>query len=223
MEEGRDVAKFQPLAKAGECADSDEELEGNGGQFTRKMAIGQVTIRLPLDPSPLNLIALAYGFIPWLLPASFAAHWFIRRHFMALFGLLASVFVSLLNEFCLKALINDPRPRQSANKRLDGSMKPGMPSGHVLNSATLMTWSLLEVCLNGPGMDSKHEALTMGWLVFILILMVPVPWARWYNLDHTAAQCLCSIVLGIIFGFTAYLVRVHYFAHQWAPWAPWKV
>jgi hypothetical protein len=195
----------------------DPELKKYGGRFDRKVAIGQVTFRFPLEFDPLNLIALLYGFLPWAVPITFGLSAAITRHFVLLYGLIVSVVTSLVNEVGLKPFFNDPRPLESANRHADGSMKPGMPSGHVLNATTIMVWAALEVALSGPGFDD-HPRLTEGWLIFILLLMGPVPWARWYNSDHTIKQCIVAGVLGILVGALAYYLRATYFEHHWKPW-----
>ena len=52
----------------------DPELIENGGDYRYKAAIGQVTIRLPVA-DPLLIVAMFYGFLPWLVPVGFAVWW----------------------------------------------------------------------------------------------------------------------------------------------------
>jgi len=213
MPSPRDAPKYDAVEK-----EPDEELKENGGRFDKKIAVGQVTIRLPLDPNPLNLIALAYGFLPWLIPIGLGCYFIWTWHFIYIYGVLISAVLATINEGILKKIFNEPRPKQSANKYPDGRMKHGMPSGHVLNATSIMVWSLLEVYLRGPGLE-EHQKLTIYWLAAIFGLHFPVPWARWYNMDHSAKQCSVSIVLGLIVGATAFYLRVHYFGGVWKPWA----
>merc|ERR1712136_693604 len=140
----------------------------------------------------LDMSALLYGFLPWIIP------W--------------AIVTTLVNEF-LKRLIDQPRPQRSANRMLDGRPMPGMPSGHVLNSTTLMTWAMLEILFDGPDV-----AAALGGSVLIIFLQCPVPWARWHNGDHTAAQCIVSIFLGMIVGTVAFVIRMRHFPSVWKPW-----
>lgn len=201
-------------------ADVDSDIEPKG-PYTTKKAIGQVTIRLPFSWHPLNVIAILYGFLPWIIPISFGVHWLVTQRFMSLYGTLLLLVVSLLNEAVFKPLLKQPRPALTANKdppmSKKGKIKPGMPSGHVLNATTCMVWALLEVGFRGPGYD-ENTSLTTEWLILILLLMAPVPWARWYNSDHTFQQCWVSFILGIIVGIAAFYVRATYFEGHWKPW-----
>lgn len=195
--------------------DSDPELAPRG-PFTSKKAVLQVTIRTPLEKTPGNIIALAYGFLPFIIPAAFFINWAITRHFITLYGFMVSIITSLVNEVVFKPIVNDPRPVESANKIRDPEtgkmkMKPGMPSGHVLNAVTILVWASLEVAVRGPGI--KHPITCAEWMIAIFVLMAPVPWARWRNKDHSLNQCLVAGALGIVAGITAYFIRVHFFRH----------
>merc|ERR1712113_812994 len=98
-------------------------------------------------------------------------------------------------------------------------MKPGMPSGHVLNAVTILVWSTLEVALRDPGV--KHPTHCAEWMAAIFVLMAPVPWARWRNKDHTLNQCLVAGALGIVAGIVAFVIRIYFFHHAGTkPWDP---
>lgn len=226
---------YEPTSQSKEEADALEEgkLPDDGdylelerfGKFTEKRAMGQVTIRLPLNFHPLTIIALLYGFLPWVIPISFGVFaiytWVIVGHprFFALYGVCISIILAIINEGILKRIFKDPRPRQSANKEEDGkTMKHGMPSGHVLNAQALMVWAVQEVVISGPG---TNAALTWEWVVLILLVMAPVPWARWYNMDHSGKQCCASILLGTVVGTIAFLIRWNYFPNHHKPWIFW--
>lgn len=200
----------------------DADNRSPWGPYVKKKAYGQVTIRFPINPHPLNLIALAYGFLPWLLPILLTVHGIATWHFLPLYGVAMSIVCALINEAVLKPILKQPRPQETAHVYTHGDKigqpKDGMPSGHVLNATTLMVWSLLEVGLKGPGLE-KDQALTITWLIIILVLMAPVPWARWHNWDHTLNQTLVSLCLGTIVGAAAFYLRVTYFSQPWKPWA----
>lgn len=199
---------------------SDEELVENGGKYTFKKAIGQVTVRCP-NTDPLSWIAIIYGFIPWLIPALCGVHFLVWRRLTGIYALGLSVTCAGVNEACLKPLIQNPRPRLSANKHKDGSLKYGMPSGHVLNSFALMIWAILEIIImSGPSLDFQME---IWFVMLITCLGLPVPWARWYNLDHTWQQCFVSCVLGLFAGICAFVLRARLFPGNWElqDWSPW--
>lgn len=212
--------KYDPVnnPKGGEDPEGDKLEQDRFGPFDNKKAVGQVTIRTPVKKDILVILALLYGFLPWLIPIGLGVYFFVTWHFIYIYGVLISLVLALINEVILKKIFNQPRPPQSANKKEDGTMKPGMPSGHVLNSTTIMVWSLMEVGLAGPGLEGPDEQLTMMWLAIIFLLMFPVPWARWYNLDHTLNQCIVSIIIGTIVGVSGFYIRVHYFSGAWKPW-----
>lgn len=203
----------------------DDEMEAHGIVFEEKVAVWQVTIRKPLDYNPLNLIALSYGFLPFVVPALFILEVIYslainhRIHLFSTWGLLIIIFCFILNEFILKPILKQPRPAKTANKYPDGRIKPGMPSGHVYNASALMVWLLCEVVHDGPGFDNDHISVTVRYLLYVILLMGPVPWARVYNYDHTIAQCTVSFVLGLITGIAAHLIR-YALVHGWCePWS----
>jgi len=213
-----EYAQVTTGSKEGDKQDEEGPLdEHRGAKFAEAKAIGQVTIRFPLDFHPLNLLALTYGFLPWLIPIGLALEFFYTWHFIYIYGVMISIVLAIINEGILKKIFNEGRPTRSANKNADGTMKHGMPSGHVLNSTSIMLWSFLEVYLKGPGL-AEHQKLTMTWLGAIVALMFPVPWARWYNYDHSVRQCVASILIGTVVGFSAFYIRVHYCHGAWKPW-----
>merc|ERR1719433_844861 len=96
-------------------------------------------------------------------------------HKLALYGFVLSIGTSIVNEVALKPFFDDPRPKESANKEQDKvtkqwKMKPGMPSGHVLNATTILTWALLEVAFRGSSWH-HHYMRNFKWLTFIALLM----------------------------------------------------
>jgi len=213
-------ALLNPGPEGAPPKDEDPELKINGGKYDSKFAFWQVTIRLPLDMNGLNELAILYGYLPFLIPGGLGIAFLITWHFLYLYGVLISIVLVCINEAVLKKLCDQPRPDRTAHRDKDGKPKHGMPSGHVLNSTSIMVWSLLEVYLRGPTQhNEEHVALTGIWLAAIFLAMFPVPWARWYNGDHSAAQCSVSLVLGLFVGIGAFLIRVHYFDPAWKPWS----
>eukprot|EP00441_Pelagodinium_beii_P038363 CAMPEP_0197628464 /NCGR_PEP_ID=MMETSP1338-20131121/6767_1 /TAXON_ID=43686 ORGANISM="Pelagodinium beii, Strain RCC1491" /NCGR_SAMPLE_ID=MMETSP1338 /ASSEMBLY_ACC=CAM_ASM_000754 /LENGTH=310 /DNA_ID=CAMNT_0043199445 /DNA_START=45 /DNA_END=977 /DNA_ORIENTATION=+ len=197
--------------------EKDPELVVNGGKFTSKTAYAQVTWRFPLEKDPLNILALIYGYLPFAVPITFFFYFVFTRSFMAFYSLVLSLVVTILNEVVLKPILKQPRPDRSANRKYNEKtkkweMKPGMPSGHVMNASTTLVWCLLEVTLRGPGFGADDSPL-MTWELILLILltMAPVPWARIYNGDHSLNQCIVGGSLGVVFGIAAYFIRVSFF------------
>eukprot|EP00931_Biecheleriopsis_adriatica_P073844 TRINITY_DN48052_c0_g1_i1.p1 TRINITY_DN48052_c0_g1~~TRINITY_DN48052_c0_g1_i1.p1 ORF type:complete len:304 (+),score=56.55 TRINITY_DN48052_c0_g1_i1:68-979(+) len=202
--------------------EKDPELKVNGGEYESKKAILQVTWRFPVNPHPLNILALIYGYLPFIIPLIFFIDVAVERHFLPFYGLCVSGVVTVINELILKPIVKDPRPNGSANRKYNETtkkweMKEGMPSGHVLNATTTMVWCLLEVAMRGPGFD-EHLFISTNVLIIILVVMAPVPWARIYNQDHSLAQCCVAGILGICAGVAAYYIRAAYFPLSDAPY-----
>lgn len=176
----------------------------------QKMNIGSVTVRWPLKLEVLPLLALFFSFLPWLAPA-FMVLFVGYTHTLACMVVLGLMVVSTgVAEFCLKPLLNEPRPATSAVRYDDGRLKPGMPSAHVLNSQSVTSWLILEAIYSLP---SAWSALT---LPAAILVMLAVPWARWYNGDHTLKQCLASVFLGTALGALTFALHMCYYPEVWA-------
>ncbi|KAF4681690.1 hypothetical protein FOZ63_025810 [Perkinsus olseni] len=126
------------------------------------------------------------------------------------------LITSFLNEGLFKRLFNQPRPPQSA---CEG---PGMPSGHCITSGVLCTWFLLESATlfltnGGIGTTGNLQQLLIRILI-TLLLFGPVPWARWYNLDHTFQQVLVGSLCGLFLGCLAFAFRVEYLPNMQFVW-----
>merc|ERR1711924_155150 len=92
-------------------------------------------------------------------------------------------------------------------------LMPGMPSGHVLNATALMAWAVLEV----SAADADPN-VAVEWCALILSLTVPVPWARWYNFDHSFKQVWVSFVAGLIVGTIGFYIRKCLFPQHSEGW-----
>eukprot|EP01065_Artemidia_motanka_P009540 TRINITY_DN14893_c0_g1_i2.p1 TRINITY_DN14893_c0_g1~~TRINITY_DN14893_c0_g1_i2.p1 ORF type:complete len:255 (+),score=1.81 TRINITY_DN14893_c0_g1_i2:51-767(+) len=172
-------------------AHCDVDLQSMGGPFQRQFEVGQVTLRFPMKL--VSAVAVAYGFMPFLLVAYFAVELFFRRRVLFLCALLLCVCVSGINELCVKPLFLEPRPRQAS------CLKPGFPSGHTITAYALLTWFWYELACCGVG---SQQFLQLE-LVVAAVLTLPTPWARWYNLDHTAKQVVVSMGIGVVLGVAA--------------------
>eukprot|EP00929_Paragymnodinium_shiwhaense_P116319 TRINITY_DN85771_c0_g1_i1.p2 TRINITY_DN85771_c0_g1~~TRINITY_DN85771_c0_g1_i1.p2 ORF type:complete len:279 (-),score=56.80 TRINITY_DN85771_c0_g1_i1:80-916(-) len=209
---------------AGQCEYQDydtwtpeEKQKFKEGTLKCKWAIGQVSIRLPLD-GPLSFVAILYGYLPFLIPIA----WFVwsltsyfmngKARFFPTYGLAIAASFALVNETITKKLFKKFAPESITSRPAEAVCKhPGMPSGHVMNAYTLMIWCLLEALFDST-------ALHPEWLVLILLIMGPVPWARVYNKDHTVLQVTVSAVCSLVMGSIAFYVRRTYFPHHFQPW-----
>mmetsp|Transcript_44967 Transcript_44967/g.103989 ORF Transcript_44967/g.103989 Transcript_44967/m.103989 type:complete len:225 (-) Transcript_44967:35-709(-) len=178
----------------------DPELAQHGGVVDQKFALGQVTIRLPIDWRPLPLLALVLSFVPWCVPAILVIDIACTRDASAIALLVLFVATVCVNEFLMKPLLDQPRPSTSACRGPNGEMLPGMPSGHVVASQTLATWYAMRAGFELPPSDA-------AWAIIGLVLfMCAVPWARWYNGDHSFWQVLAAAVYSTPLAAAVYLV-----------------
>jgi len=184
-----------------DARDEEEAQDLLGSPYTLKFAIGQVSIRLPLDWRPLPMLALVLSFVPWMFPfflitvVAFTKYWFWC---MCAFGIILTSLV--ISEVTLKPLIAQPRPSTSACRHPDGSMGNGMPSGHVLMWQSVSMWFLIESVTTFSG-DVEVFAVVPN-----VVLMLAIPWSRVYHGDHTWVQVFVSFVAGTAIGVAAFFV-----------------
>jgi len=196
-----------------------EQTRFKEGTLRAKWAVGQVSIRLPIDGF-LTGLALIYGYLPFIIPIWWII-WVIvtaieygKPRFFPTFGLCIAASFALVNETITKKICRKLCSERISSRPPEAVCKhPGMPSGHVMNAYTLMVWTLLEV-----GLD---QTVHKEWLLIILIIMGPVPWARVYNKDHTVAQVLASAIASVFMGSLAYYIRKTWFPHFGKEWQPW--
>eukprot|EP00933_Yihiella_yeosuensis_P014206 TRINITY_DN12819_c0_g1_i2.p1 TRINITY_DN12819_c0_g1~~TRINITY_DN12819_c0_g1_i2.p1 ORF type:complete len:233 (+),score=27.91 TRINITY_DN12819_c0_g1_i2:225-923(+) len=194
------------------CATDDCEAGSASGASDRKsyedaFAVGQVTIRLPLDFRFLPLMALLISFIPWGIPLLFATDAVITRRFLSEYAIAMMIASSIISEVLLKPILKEPRPSTTAVRDASGKVLPGMPSGHVLMSQSLLTLYTLQAA----------QDFSQKWVeVLTLCLMMPaMPWARWYNGDHSAKQVNVTFVLATAMGALAFLILVCAIPASW--------
>jgi len=192
-----------------DARDEEEAQDLLGSPYTLKFAIGQVSIRLPLDWRPLPMLALVLSFVPWMLPLffitviAFTKYWFWGTY---AFGIILTSLV--ISEVTLKPLIGQPRPSTSACRHHDGSMGNGMPSGHVLMWQSVSIWFLIESVTTFSGVVEVFA------VVLNVVLMLAIPWSRVYHGDHTWVQVFVSFVLGTAIGVAAFFVGMTFPDHQ---------
>jgi len=195
---------------------SEEKQLFAEGRLKAKWGVGQVSVRLPLN-SCLSFISICYGYLPFIVPGywiiwalvTFVQHGSPR--FFPYAGSCIAVSFAIVNELVTKNICKLLFPKRLTDRPPEAVCKhPGLPSGHVMNAYTLMTWLFLEATF--------HKVIYPEWLVGILLIFLPVPWARVYNRDHTVVQVAVSIVTALIMGTIAYLVRRRYFPGHQEPW-----
>lgn len=196
--ERKPLLSLKALGHSFSSTSLDPELVQNGGEFDTKFAIGQVTVRLPFDWRPLPVLALFVSFVAFPLPLLLAADAIYHHRWSSAFLVLLISICSMVNEFVLKPVFKQPRPSCTANRDTNGEVLPGMLSGHVLICQILATWYALEVILS---FSNLHAVWILAPLV---LLMALVPWARWYNGDHTCEQVLVTAVVATGLGAAAF-------------------
>lgn len=194
----------------------EEQKEWRDGKLRCKWGVGQVSIRLPVRDVP-TFIALLYGYLPFVIPiwwAIWAIVSYINRgqpRFFPAFGICIAAGFALVNELIIKQICKRTLPASITSRPPEAVCKhPGMPSGHVMNAFTLMVWCLLEVAFD--------KLVYPEYVLLILLVLGPVPWARVYNKDHTVPQVLVSACVASVMGCIAFYIRKTHWPHQTQPW-----
>jgi len=215
---------WQLFAKgAGQCeyqgfdAWTEEEQQlWREGKLRCKWGIGQVSIRLPVRDC-LSFTALLYGYLPFIIPIWWALWALItyiqygKPRFFPFFGICIAVGFALVNELITKQICKRTLSPSITSRPPEAVCKhPGMPSGHVMNAYTLMVWAFLEAAFD--------KIVYPEWLLLIILIMGPVPWARVYNKDHTVAQVVASACCATFMGTVAYFIRKTHFPDHTQPW-----
>eukprot|EP00928_Gymnodinium_smaydae_P049114 TRINITY_DN32926_c0_g1_i1.p1 TRINITY_DN32926_c0_g1~~TRINITY_DN32926_c0_g1_i1.p1 ORF type:complete len:330 (-),score=53.96 TRINITY_DN32926_c0_g1_i1:250-1182(-) len=194
----------------------EERQAWKDGRLTGKWGILQVSIRTPVRGFA-SYAAIVYGYLPYVIPLWWAL-WALRTYlergqprFFPTFGLCIAASFAAGNELITKRICKRVFSRQISSRPPEAVCKhAGMPSGHVMNAYTLMVWCLWEAAL--------EDIIHLDWLLLIVLVMGPVPWARVYNKDHTFCQVCVSAVAAVVLGSIAYYIRSAYFPNHDNPW-----
>lgn len=173
------------------------------------ISILQVTVRRPFTKK--SIAAITWSLFPYVVPL-FTILSFIRLALISvgngqpitrgysgflLFYILFAIFCVLLNEHVLKKIYQEPRPTGSASKSY------GMPSGHCTSCYAWMVWCLVEIVL----LPATHLGITIFLVIFNVLVLGPVPYARVYLKDHTSRQVLVGMFVGSLLGLLGGAVR----------------
>lgn len=170
--------------------------------------IGTVTVRRDELPAALPLLALGLSFVAWLVPITLAWDVMVNRRYFSVYVLGAMAVGILFGEFFVKPLVDQARPETTAVRYPDGSVKAGFPSSHVV-------WvQVLLICLFVEEVMDQNPAFLIfpGCQIVTAALMLVMPWARWYNGDHTPQQVLASVWLGTVVGMCGWAVQKWYWS-----------
>mmetsp|Transcript_53188 Transcript_53188/g.99750 ORF Transcript_53188/g.99750 Transcript_53188/m.99750 type:complete len:217 (+) Transcript_53188:49-699(+) len=182
------------------------DIESQDVDKDESFAVGQVTVRLPFDCRPLPLLALLLSFIPWGVPLVLLVDVLLHKRVSSGYALGVVIVASILSEMILKPIIAEPRPPTSACRTEDGKLLPGMPSGHVLTCQCLLTFYTLEAV--------RCNMLPVA--AVLVPMMLAMPWARWYNGDHTLKQVFVTFILATVLGLCGYLAYLFFLVDGWA-------
>ena len=157
---------------------------------TRPLVYCQVTI-WP-NRSLAGQLSLTYSLLPILAYPWLLLLWAVSTgSFQPVMALLSAVAAVVTNEWTLKPWIKEPRPAMCPIKN-----SYGMPSGHSLFSGLLLAYLW----------NFKSDYSSRFLLATALL---PVPWARWHNCDHSDRQVVVGWTLGVCTGIVlALLIRV---------------
>jgi len=195
---------------------TEEQELWRRGKMQVKWGIGQVSIRLPVQGWQ-QFLALVYGYLPFLIPLWWLV-WSLATYirtgtprFFPFYGICIAVSFALVNEVIVKQICKRVLPASITARPAEAVCKhPGMPSGHVLQAYTMMTWVTWEVLLD--------SVVYPEWCAIIFLILAPVPWARVSNLDHTVPQVLVSAVIAFFMGSMAFYIRKTHFRHHAQLW-----
>jgi len=153
-----------------------------------------LSVTIPFPVTSEVVLALIYSYIPFAMFFGFFAWFIVTEKLVPLYGTILLLFTSLTSEGILKNIFRQPRPFESAVESY------GMPSSHCMTSYAMLTWIIGDTTLSSISVPSK-----IAWIVLILILLAPVPWARYFLGDHSISQCVAGCAGGLICGFAGVL------------------
>jgi len=159
-------------------------------------SILSVTIPKPITTQV--LVALIYSYIPFVMFFGFFGWFIATESVVPLYGTILLIVTSLTSEGVLKNIFRQPRPFESAVESY------GMPSSHCMTAYAILIWIIGDTATSAMSIPFK-----LAWICLILLLLVPIPWARYFLGDHSVSQCIAGCAGGIAFGLVASVLWFH--------------
>ncbi|GMF12108.1 unnamed protein product [Phytophthora lilii] len=149
-----------------------------------------------------EVVCTVYSMVPYLVLITIIVEALLRsRRYTRVFAILLPIILTVLNTVILVKLLGDcdecPRPAGSC------LVSNGLPSGHATNAIGLWIWIVLEAIV-GVGQRVRHWSVGRKAVVvfFATLVMVPVPYSRYFLGDHTALQVAVGSADGLVLGVT---------------------
>jgi len=187
---------------------------------------GSVTWHTDMNPIE-RMFNVLYGYVSFAIPLLAGVFAVISRGTREVL-FVGSIGVAVcLNEYCLKNIVLEPKPLGAC------AITCGMPSGHAQTTIQYFVLLMIDyafrldrVSHRGLGLrmadhfkrvlrlmsNSNTDAITMHEFVALFFvwgfLLVPVPFSRVTNTDHTVMQVLIGSALGVACGVGTY--AIHY-------------
>jgi len=158
-------------------------------------------------------VATLYSYVPHLLIPWFLYKIAYMRDLFSLEGLVLMSLVAIVNDIGIKRLYKEPRPLSS---RAHGY---GMPSSHCACSYATLFWGIYEQWVGRiepltvekrnylqnhkipTSLQSQIKPATLNQAAFntltLLLLFIPMPWARVKVGDHTVRQSISGCLIGL--------------------------
>ncbi|KAE9297368.1 hypothetical protein PF008_g23762 [Phytophthora fragariae] len=135
-----------------------------------------------------EVVCTVYSMVPYLVLIAIIVEALLRsRCYTRVFAILLPILLTVLNTVILVKILGDcddcPRPRGSC------LVSNGLPSGHATNAIGLWIWIVLETIV---GVGERVRRWSVGRkavaVFFATLVLVPVPYSRYFLGDHTALQ-----------------------------------
>ncbi|KAE8993140.1 hypothetical protein PR003_g20958 [Phytophthora rubi] len=152
-----------------------------------------------------EVVCTVYSMVPYLVLIAIIVEALLRsRCYTRVFAILLPILLTVLNTVILVKILGDcddcPRPRGSC------LVSNGLPSGHATNAIGLWIWIVLETIV---GVGERVRRWSVGRkavaVFFATLVLVPVPYSRYFLGDHTALQVAVGsadgLVLGVVYFF----------------------
>ncbi|OWY99457.1 Phosphatidic acid phosphatase [Phytophthora megakarya] len=173
------------------------------------------SLSMPLDSVTFwEVVCTVYSMVPYLVLIAIIAEALIRsRCYTRVFAILLPIILTVLNTVILVKVLGEcdecPRPAGSC------LVSNGMPSGHATNAIGLWTWVVLESIV-GVGERVRRWSIQRKAVAvfFATIILIPVPYSRYFLGDHTALQVAIGSADGFVLGVAYFFFIRWQFMHR---------